>query len=353
MQALRGRRHRGRADQRRPLNGDVGGDLAAARGDAAERQRRLGHAHRCAAQRGGSGRGDPALTEGEAVQGLAGLGGAWQVGAGGSDGQLRDQGHLVAAGAADPGQPRLPAGTEHPLAGARVPFAQVVVEFADPDPAVAVAVGGAAGHAVGDEAGEGGRFEPGGRGDHDTALPLGGAGRPEVVAGVDRAAGPAVEQHHGLTGPGLLHQGGHRGDVQCGVRGTAHDRVRGGQVETAAGAGQHHAPEVEEDTIVLIAPLEQGPDPCLCLPRSRISQERHVEPAERLIPEHVHERRNVRRRHRESAQHGVVVLLDANDYCQSSPAHRMHHPSSMVRCRGATRNPATITKRCDSTAERC
>ncbi|MDR6321588.1 hypothetical protein [Actinoplanes couchii] len=313
------------------MNGDHRGQLAGSGGDPAEVEGGFGQADRGAAQCGGGGGRDPALAGGQAVQGGAGLDGAGQVGAGGGDGQLGDRRHLVAAGAADPGQPRLAARTEHPLAGARITFPQVVVEFADADPAVAVAVGGAAGDAVGDQAGERGRFRPGRRGDHHPALPLGGAGRPEVVAGVDRAAGAAVEDHHGLAGPAALHQGRGLCHVERGVRGTAHHGVGGGQVEPAAGPGQHHAAEVEQDTIVLVAVLEQGFDPAPRLRCAGIAQELHLEPAERLLAEHLRERGDIGRRHREPAQHGVVVLLDANDDCQSSCAHRMHHPSSMVR----------------------
>ncbi|MBB4750451.1 hypothetical protein BJ964_004612 [Actinoplanes lobatus] len=47
------------------------------------------------------------------------------------------------------------------------------------------------------------------------------------------------------------------------------------------------------------------------------------------------------------------MLLDANHYCQSSPAHRMHHPSSMVRRRGPTRNPELITNSADPATLRC
>ncbi|SDT47241.1 hypothetical protein SAMN04489716_3965 [Actinoplanes derwentensis] len=287
------------------------------------------------------------------MQGGAGFDSAGQVGAGGGDGQLGDRRHLVAAGAPDPGEPRLPAGAEHPLPGAGVAFAQVVVEFTDADPAVAVTVGGAAGDAVGDQPGESGGLGPGGRGDHDTALPLGGAGGPEMVTGVDGTAGPAVEDHHGLPGAAALHQRRGLGHVERGVRGAAHDGVGGGQIQPATRPGQHHTPEVEQHTIVLVTPLEQGLDPAPRLPRPGISQELHLEPAERLLPEHVHERRNISRRHREPAQHGVVVLLDANDHCQSSPAHRLHHPSSMVRRRSRPRNPELITNRCDLTTHCC
>ncbi|WP_093608897.1 hypothetical protein [Actinoplanes philippinensis] len=352
MEAFDGARHDGRGGQRRPLDGDLGGELPGAGRDAAEVDGRLGDADRGAAQGGGGGGGDPAVAGGEAAQGFAGLDGAGQVVAGGGDGELGDQGHLVAAGPANPGQPRLPPGTEHPLPDARVAFAQVVVEFADADPAVPVAVGGAAGDAFGDHPGEGGRLGARGGGDDDAALSLGGAGGPEVVAGVDRATGAAVEQHHRLFGTAALQQRGDLGDIDAGVRGPPHHGVRGGQVQPAAGPGQHHAPEVEEDTVLLVTPLEQGLDPPVGLARPRIAQMRRLEPAERRIREHVRERRNIGRRHGESAQHGIFVLLDADDYRKSSPVHRMHHPSSMVRCRGRTRNPEKITNRDFSTAER-
>ncbi|MEV4278981.1 hypothetical protein [Actinoplanes xinjiangensis] len=173
MEAFGGARHDGRGGQRWSLDGDLGGELAGSGCDAAEVEGRFGDADGGAAQRGGRGGGDPALTGGEAAQGFAGFDGAGQVVAGGGDGELRDLGHLVAAGTADPGQPGLPPGPEHPLPHAGVAFAQVVVEFADADPAVAVAVGGPAGDSFGDEAGEGRRFGAGGGGDDDAALPFG------------------------------------------------------------------------------------------------------------------------------------------------------------------------------------
>ncbi|MFD1363918.1 hypothetical protein [Actinoplanes sichuanensis] len=228
----------------------------------------------------------------------------------------------------------------------------MVVEFADADPAVPVAVGGAAGDAFGDQAGEGGRFGSRGGGDDDAALPFGGAGRPEVVAGVDGAAGASVEQDHRLPGAAALHERGDLRHVDRGVGGPAHHGVGGGQIQPTAGPGQHHAPEVQEDTILLVTPLEQGLDPPVGLARPGIPQMRGLEPAERWIPEHLGERRHIGRRHGESPQHGVVVLLDADDYRNSSPVHRMHHPSSMVRCRGRTRNPEKITNRVFSLAER-
>ncbi|MDI6097092.1 hypothetical protein QLQ12_00525 [Actinoplanes sp. NEAU-A12] len=334
MQALRGAGHRRGGGQRRALHRDLGRELSRAGGDPAEVDGRLGQTHRCTAQRGRRRGGDPALAGGDLPQRLPSLDRTRQVVAGRGDRELRDHCHLVTSRAADPGQPRLPPGPEHPLADARVTLTQVVVEFTDADPAVLVAVGGAARDAVGDQAGEGGRFGPCGGGDHDPALPLRGTRRAEMMAGVDRPTGPPVEQHHGLPGAAALHQRRHLGHVDGGVRRTAHHGVGGSQVEPSARPGQHHAPEVDEDTVLLITAFEQGLDRRIRLTRPGVTQERHLETTERLIPEHVRERRHIGRRHREPAQHGVVVLLDANHYCESSPVHRMHHPSSMVRCRG-------------------
>ncbi|MBO3741185.1 hypothetical protein [Actinoplanes flavus] len=271
MQALGVAGDRRRGGQWWALDGDDGGELAGSGGDPAEVDGRFGEADRGAAEGGRRRGGDPAFAGGEPPQRRAGLDGAGQVLAGGRDRELGDLGHLVAALAADPGQVRLPARPEHPLPHAGVAFAQVVVEFADADPAVPVAVGGAGDDAVGDEPGEGGWFGPGGGGDDDAALPLGGPRRAEVVPGVDGAAGPPVEQDDGLSGPAPLHEGGHLRHVDRGVGGPAHHRVGGGEVEPAAGPGQHDATEVDEDAVVLLPAVEDRLDSGVRLARPGIS----------------------------------------------------------------------------------
>ncbi|WP_127550716.1 hypothetical protein [Actinoplanes sp. OR16] len=203
----------------------------------------------------------------------------------------------------------------------------MIVEFADADEAVAVPVGAAVADPVSDHAGEGGRFRPRGGRDHDAALRLRRSCRTEVVTGVDRPAGPPVEQHHGLAGGAALHHRGDLRDVDRGLGRPCHRGVGAGEVQPSARPGQHDPAEVEQQQVVLITALEQRRDPRIRLGGAGIVQVRHVEPAEPAVPQRVAEHGNIRGRHREPAQNRIVLVLDRHHHCQSSAAHRITlHP---------------------------
>ncbi|MEU4428283.1 hypothetical protein AB0F81_47335 [Actinoplanes sp. NPDC024001] len=323
MQSLRAAAHRRRRGQRRALHGHGRSQLPGAGRDPAEVQGRFGDPHGGSAQRGRGRRGHAAFAVGHAAQRLARLDGPGKIFTGRCERKLGDQRHLVTSLASHPRQVRLPPRPEHPLPNARIAFTQMVVEFADADEPVAVPVGGAAADPVGDQAGEGRRLGSCGRGDDDPALPFRGPGRPEVVSGVHRPAGPPVEQHHGLPGPAALQQHGELRDVECGVRRAAHHGVRPGEEKTTAGPGEHDAAEVEEDAVVLVTALEETLHLAERLRHAGIVQQGHVVSAEPRITEHLGEHGHVRGRHREPAQHRIIVVLDRHHHCQPSPAHRI------------------------------
>ncbi|WP_164465909.1 hypothetical protein [Actinoplanes teichomyceticus] len=291
--------------------------------DPAEVDRRLGEPQRGAPQRRGRGGGDPVVSGRQPAQRGPGLRGPVEVGGGRGRRQFGDPGDLVAAGPADPRHIRLAAGVEHPVPYAGIAFSQVGVDLVDPCVTVPVTVGGPAAEGVGEQTGERGRLRPGRRGDHHPAAALRGARRAEVGAGVDRAAGASVQQDHDLPGLAAVHQRVDAGHVDRGVGRSLHDRVRGGEIETAARAGEQDATEVDQQAVLRGPAVAQRLQPLIGVPGLRVLQEVHVEAAQTRIAEDGGERPHVRRRHRISVQDGIVVVLDRHHNRQPSPAHRI------------------------------
>ncbi|WP_157441729.1 hypothetical protein [Actinoplanes awajinensis] len=323
MQPLARRRHRRRREQRRPDDRHPYRQLPGAGGDLAEGERRFGEAERGAPQGGGSGGGDPVVAGGHPGQSGAGLSGPVQVGAGRGRGHVGDHGHPVAAGLADLREVRLAARPEHPVADGRITFAQVVDGLVDAGVAVPVAVGGAAADGVGEQAGEGGWFRAGSRGDHHPAAAAGGARGAEIRAGVDRAAGAPVQDDQDLAGLAAVHQRVDPGHVDGGVGRALHDGVRGGQVEATAGAGEQDAAEVDQQAVLTRAPVAERLQALIGAPGVRVLEELHIEPAQRRIAQDGGERPHVRGRHRIPAQDGIVVVFDRHHNRQPSPTHRI------------------------------